>query len=183
VLRDKLTYANVMATVAVFIAIGGTSYAAITLPVNSVGAKQLRSGSVGKAEVRARAITSSKIRNGSITSADIASTTRGALRGEPGPPGPAGVALRASINSGGTQVAGNATGTLAPGGGAFVVEFGRSLDGCIPTATLARNVGGGVDDPGAGSIVVGLAGGNVAVQTYDAAGAAGNLPFNVLVAC
>jgi hypothetical protein len=183
VLREKLTYANVMATLAVFIALGGTSYAAIALPRNSVGTKQLRSGSVGKAELRARAVTSNKIRNGSVTIGDIAAATRDALRGDPGPAGPPGVALRAAINSGGTPLAGNATGSSALGGGAFVVEFGRNLAGCTPTATLARNRGGGVDDPGAGSIVVALTGGNVAVQTYNAAGTATNLPFNVLVAC
>src|SRR3990170_2206745 len=30
-LRDKLTYANVMSTVAVFVALGGSSYAALTI--------------------------------------------------------------------------------------------------------------------------------------------------------
>ena len=37
-LREKLTYSNVMATVAVFIAIGGTSYAAITCRATASGA-------------------------------------------------------------------------------------------------------------------------------------------------
>jgi hypothetical protein len=41
-LRASLTYANVMATVAVFVAVGGTSYAVAQLPRNSVGSKQLK---------------------------------------------------------------------------------------------------------------------------------------------
>jgi hypothetical protein len=45
-LSGKLTYANVMATIAVFIALGGASYAAITLPKNSVGTEQLKKGAV-----------------------------------------------------------------------------------------------------------------------------------------
>jgi hypothetical protein len=45
-LLSKLTYANVMATIAVFIALGGASYAAITLPKNSVGTEQLQKGAV-----------------------------------------------------------------------------------------------------------------------------------------
>jgi hypothetical protein len=45
-LSEKLTYANVMATVAVFIALGGASYAAIKLPKNSVGTEQLKNGAV-----------------------------------------------------------------------------------------------------------------------------------------
>jgi hypothetical protein len=47
----RLTYANVMATVAVFIALGGASYAAIKLPKNSVGARQLKKGAVTPAKL------------------------------------------------------------------------------------------------------------------------------------
>jgi hypothetical protein len=43
----KLTYSNVTASLALFISLGGASYAAITLPADSVGRKQLRSGAVG----------------------------------------------------------------------------------------------------------------------------------------
>lgn len=49
-IRRKLTYANVMATIAVFIALGGASYAAIKLPKNSVGTKQLKKGAVTPAK-------------------------------------------------------------------------------------------------------------------------------------
>jgi hypothetical protein len=45
-LLGTLNYANVAATLALFISLGGASYAAIALPANSVGASQLRSGSV-----------------------------------------------------------------------------------------------------------------------------------------
>lgn len=45
-LRPKLTYANVMATIAVFIALGGASYAATKLPKNSVGSKQIKANAV-----------------------------------------------------------------------------------------------------------------------------------------
>lgn len=43
---DRLTYANVVATLALFIALGGASYAAIVLPANSVGPRQLQAGAV-----------------------------------------------------------------------------------------------------------------------------------------
>ncbi|MFT4049409.1 MAG: collagen-like protein [Solirubrobacterales bacterium] len=45
-LRRHLTYANVMATLAVFIALGGVGYAAGVLPANSVGSRQLKDKSV-----------------------------------------------------------------------------------------------------------------------------------------
>ena len=43
----RLSYANVVATLALILGLGGASYAAVSLPANSVGARQLRSGAVG----------------------------------------------------------------------------------------------------------------------------------------
>ena len=45
-IRSSLSYANVIATIALFVALGGGAYAAITLPKNSVGAKQLKKNAV-----------------------------------------------------------------------------------------------------------------------------------------
>ena len=56
-LRDRVGYANVMSTLAVFVALGGTSYA-VTLPRNSVGPSQLKSDSVGRSEIRRGAVRS-----------------------------------------------------------------------------------------------------------------------------
>ena len=50
-LRSRLTYANVMATAAVFIALGGTSFAAVKLSKNSVLSKHIRNGQVKSADV------------------------------------------------------------------------------------------------------------------------------------
>ena len=54
-LRARMSFANVTSMLALFVALGGTSYAAATLPANSVGKSQIRSGAVGKSEVAARA--------------------------------------------------------------------------------------------------------------------------------
>ena len=75
----QLTYANVTASLALFIALGGTSYAVTQLPRDSVGNRQLKAG----------AVTSSKIRNGAVSRADLATSARGA-RGPRGLAGPAG---------------------------------------------------------------------------------------------
>jgi hypothetical protein len=50
-LLNKLTYANVMATIAVFVALGGVGYAATRLPRNSVGTKQIRKAAVTPAKL------------------------------------------------------------------------------------------------------------------------------------
>src|SRR3954469_3793677 len=52
---------NAVAYVALFVALGGTSYAAVNLPKNSVGTKQLKNN----------AVTSTKVRDGSLTGADV----------------------------------------------------------------------------------------------------------------
>ncbi len=44
---DSLTYANITATLALFVGLGGASYAAITLPADSVGKQQIQPGAVG----------------------------------------------------------------------------------------------------------------------------------------
>jgi hypothetical protein len=59
-LRGHLTYANVMSSIAAFMAISGVAWAAATLPNNSVGTPQLK----------ANAVTSPKIKNGQVTSLD-----------------------------------------------------------------------------------------------------------------
>ena len=42
----RLTYSNVVATLAIFIALGGISYAATNLSKNSVGTKQIKGNAV-----------------------------------------------------------------------------------------------------------------------------------------
>jgi hypothetical protein len=80
ILRSKLTYANVIASLALFVALGGVSWAAVTLPANSVGKRQLKRN----------AVTSAKVANGSLKKADFAA---GQLpTGRQGPTGPAGLA-------------------------------------------------------------------------------------------
>ncbi len=69
-LRKRLSYANVVATLALFIALGGASYAAWRLPAGSVGTSQ--------------------IRNHAVTLIKLGAAAKGALRGRTGGQGPAG---------------------------------------------------------------------------------------------
>jgi len=77
---DKLTYANVVATLALFVALGGASYAATQLPKNSVGAKQLKKN----------AVTAQKIAKGAVTKAKLSADAKAALTGPAGPKGDTG---------------------------------------------------------------------------------------------
>jgi hypothetical protein len=69
-LRCCLSYANVMATIAVFVALGGGAYAAFTLPANSVGSRQLK--------------------NSAVTPKKVARATIKLFKGQTGAPGPKG---------------------------------------------------------------------------------------------
>ncbi|MCW3065582.1 MAG: hypothetical protein JWN32_2754 [Solirubrobacterales bacterium] len=69
--RSKLTYANVMATIAVFIALGGSGYAALKLPRNTVGTKQLRSHAVTNSKLAPGAVTGSRVKPNGLTGAEI----------------------------------------------------------------------------------------------------------------
>src|SRR4051794_38059658 len=55
--RPKLTYANVMSTLAVFIALGGSSYAAVTL-----SGKDLKHRSIPGTKLERNTVTGSEIR-------------------------------------------------------------------------------------------------------------------------
>jgi hypothetical protein len=79
-IRHRPSPALVVATVALFVALSGTSYAAITLPRDSVGTIQLKAG----------AVTSPKVRDGSLSAIDLSPAARRALTGRAGPQGPAG---------------------------------------------------------------------------------------------
>src|SRR4051794_14881869 len=74
-LRKHLTYANVMATVAVFMAIGGVSWAAATLPANSVGTPQLKKNAVTAAKIKKGHVTGSDAGKDTFTGTHIKETT------------------------------------------------------------------------------------------------------------
>jgi hypothetical protein len=71
--RSVLSYLkhHHMGVIALFVALGGTSYAATQLPSNSVGTGQIRAG----------AVTATKIHNGAVTSAKLSPELEAQVRG------------------------------------------------------------------------------------------------------
>jgi hypothetical protein len=59
--------AMVVATAALFVAIGGTSYAAFSLRANTVGTKQLKNGAVTSGKLKNRAVTKAKLNLAGVT--------------------------------------------------------------------------------------------------------------------
>jgi hypothetical protein len=121
--KHRPSPAMVIAIVALIVALGGTGYAAIKLPANSVGTAQLKKD----------AVTSLKVKNGSLLAGDFkAGQIPAGPQGPDGSPGPAGPAgpfpdalpsgktVRGAYNVGGTAAA---AGALANSSISFVYAF------------------------------------------------------------
>ncbi len=71
-IRKRLTYANVMSSIAIFLVLGGaTAFAASQLGKNSVGTKQLKKNAVTVAKIKKNAVTAAKIKVNAVTGAKI----------------------------------------------------------------------------------------------------------------
>lgn len=119
-LRRHLSYANVAATLALFLTLGGAAYAASQLARNSVGTAQIRSGAV--------------------TAGKIAPKTRRQLRGSRGPAGPQGPQGKT-----GKTGAKGATGATGPAGTGPALEVFGTLKPIAAggSTVLAQNLGAG----------------------------------------
>jgi hypothetical protein len=198
--RKHLSFANVTSMVALFIALGGSAYAAAQLPANSVGKTQIRSsavgkseaarGSIGRSEVRSSAIGTSEIATNGVGASEIKTSAIGSKEIRDGkvdvadlsPAAQAvnGVTFRAAASDAGAATGGNAkTITRTTDPGVYSVDLGTDVSKCQVSATVAgtgATVGFATVTPGASTNLL-------TVSTFDGTGAAANRPFNLLVAC
>lgn len=65
--RRKPSASMIVALVALFVALGGSSYAAVALSKNSVGSKQLKKNAVTTSKIRNQAVTAGKINPAGLT--------------------------------------------------------------------------------------------------------------------
>jgi hypothetical protein len=69
-IRSKLTFANVVALLALFIALGGSAYA-IHLGKNAVKTKNIKNGAVIESKLAGGAVTATKLAPGALTAAGL----------------------------------------------------------------------------------------------------------------
>jgi hypothetical protein len=175
--RRHLSYANVVASLALFLALGGAAFAATQLPRNSVGTGQLKPEAV--------------------TSGKIAKKTRNQLRGATGPQGPQGKtgktgAKGAAGARGATGVKGD-TGARGPAGPdgtgpAFEVFATGKAIGTGSTTVASQNLAAGayvisanvvVESPEEATVDCVLNGGGEASATVPPGGGATTLSLSV----
>jgi hypothetical protein len=187
-IRARLSYANVMATVALFVALGGSSYAVTSLGKNTVGARALKQGSVGASEVK----------NGSLGLSELTASARSSLQGARGPQGPQGpqgprgaagpaaTTLWASLNPDGTLKRGSGVTGVNGAPSLFTrVVFNRDISNCAILSSIGRT--GSSLSPGqtiADEFVPnGFATNEVLVATADSAGVGSNRGVHIAVFC
>ncbi len=109
--RRHLSFANVMASLALFIALGGTGYAAA-----KVRSRDIVKGAVTSSKIAGNAVTGAKVRNGSLSAGDFAPGQLPAgPQGPHGPQGPAGAPGAPGTARGHGLIKSDATGTRLKG--------------------------------------------------------------------
>jgi hypothetical protein len=150
-LHARLTYANVMATIAVFMALGGSSYAAVALSANSVKSKHIGKGQVKFADIAKNAVTSAKVADGSLLATDFqtgqlppGSTGSPGPTGPPGPKGEAGPpGANGEAGPPGPQGEAGPQGLQGPSAAAAILHIEGSFGGTV----LVGNSGNTITTP------------------------------------
>jgi len=176
---------------ALFVALGGTSYAAVKLPRNSVGTSQIKNHAVTTSKLSTATVKALKGAKGDRGAAGATGATGAAgAKGDPGAPAtlsaavsaltgasaPAATVPAASVT---LQKAGKilvvVTGTFAVtcgGGGACTYDVGAKLDGGAPiagtTTTVSAGSGGNASRAVAIAGLVSADAGAHTVQLFDA---------------
>jgi len=124
-----MTSAHVISLIALFVALGGTGYAAVKLPKNSVGASQIKTGAVGSSEVKNGSLKKGDFKNTDLPAGPAGPQGTAGANGTNGAPGPAGSAKAFA------RIA--ADGTLQPD----VTDFPSQVKG-LTAANVAVGLGG-----------------------------------------
>ena len=137
--RSRPSFASVVSIIALFVALGGTSYAAVKLPKNSVGSSQIKANGVGSSDVKNRSLRAVDFRAGDLPAGPQGQQgVQGQKgdkgeKGDPGTPGQDGVVGAVTVQRTDVALADNTTqaveasclpGQKAIGGGSSVDQTG-----------------------------------------------------------
>lgn len=171
-IATRLTFANVVAMTALFVALGGSSYAAVTITGkniknNSVTTQDIKNNSVTGRDVRNRSLLAEDFKPGQLPGGPAgpsgASGPQGAAgpkgtagpqgaagqqgaagpQGAPGPQGASATNLFAVVSANGTIASGSGvTSVSTTTPGFYFVTFARDVSQCAATTTPGSTNGG-----------------------------------------
>jgi hypothetical protein len=136
--RKTIRYADVVATLALLVASGGTAYAAVALPRNSVDTPQLRAGAVTAPKLHRNAVTGPRIKANAVTGAKILDASIAGVDLAEGSVGP-------------TQLADGSVSTVKIGAGQ--ITEGHFAPGVVRSVAVADESLSVVDIAGAQALV------------------------------
>jgi hypothetical protein len=194
-LRRHLSPALLLACLALLVAVGGTSYAQVALPANSVGTKQLKNGAVVASKVKLRSLLARNFRPGQLPRGPQGAQGLQGAAGPPGPGGPAGAKgdsatrLFASVrNTDSNRPAlGPSSGVVQVdpigqiGSGAYLLTFNQDVNNCAVLATPGATGDDELD--GGQAAAAATTPRNVIVNTFDRNGNQSSRAFTVAVFC
>jgi len=183
-IRTRLTYANVMSSIAVFLVLGGaTAFAAATIGTGDIKAGAIKTGKIAKEAVKAgklgngavktekiadAAVTTPKLADNAVTGAKVDEASLGEVPNAanaanaakiggqaPGSFVPKSDLLWAIVNETGGLVAGSgAVSATRLGVGDFRVTFNRQITNCA-TGGTATDITGSASPQGASARIIG----------------------------
>lgn len=204
-IKPHINPASVLALVALFVALGGVSYAAAT-----IHGKNIKNGTITTKKLKNGTVTNAKVKKGSLKANRLSSGARAALKGNAGPQGPqgaagpqgpqgvAGTALAyAQVNDGtvgyiAQRTAGFA-GLTRPSTGVYCLQPTASVaelafNGVQPTRPTVASVEYGNTGTQTDQLIVeprggtfDCPGGTFEVRTYRNGALADNVAFNLIV--
>jgi hypothetical protein len=174
--RRRPSAAMVVACCALFVALGGTSYA---LAVGSIGTREIRDGSIRSIDVRDGTLSGRDLRQDSVGGDQIDEQTLDASKLDLGP---GRIAVRAQIDLYGRLMRGTGVEDVDHlRSGWYEVHLDRDVSGCFPMATI---MGPQISSPGMiGASIYASEPQTVKIETTGAAGAPGDQTFYLLVFC
>jgi hypothetical protein len=190
-LRSRLTYANVVSTIALGLAVGGgTAYAAIKIGTsniryhavtgsklsnNSVTASKVKNNALSASDIRDNSITSAEIRAGSLLATDFAANQL--PKGEKGDKGDPATSIFGVVTAnGGLSSFKNVT--AISGTGPYTLTFSQDVSKCAAVATPAGASPGVVSAaPTAGNVQ------QMTFTTFDVDGGPDPRAFQFAVYC
>jgi hypothetical protein len=168
--------AMLVALAALFVALGGSAYAAIVVTGHNI-----KNGTVEGADIKNGSLASRDMKHDSIGGVAILESR---LKTVPSATVADGVNRFAVVSNTGGLVRGRlATSASRTSEGRYQVVFDRDVRGCAYFATLGDS---GADTPPSGQIGTSSLATNangVAVRTTDASGTAADRPFHLIVSC